>query len=131
MPPSASGEASSLSGATARRSRRGSRLEHLWFQRRRALARFRRRAPTTPWSWSACSNSGARLKASGWCLPAPAIRAQRPLGRRAGALHPCLETLAQLLQLRRDDRDAIWVPLALTFPILLVIVLRRVPRSVR
>ena len=49
------------------------------------------------------------------------------LSRGAGALHPRLEALAQLLQLRRDHREAVRVPLPLAFPILLVIVLRGIP----
>jgi hypothetical protein len=43
------------------------------------------------------------------------------------ALSPRLEALAQLLELGRDNSEAIGVPLALARPIILVIVFGRIP----
>src|SRR4030095_2556233 len=48
-------------------------------------------------------------------------------GLRRRALNPRLEALPQLLQLGRDDSQAVGVLLAFAGPIILVIILRRIP----
>jgi tRNA A37 threonylcarbamoyladenosine synthetase subunit TsaC/SUA5/YrdC len=78
----------------------------------------------------------ALLRAVGRPLAAPSAnasgsisptRAEHVLKSLGGRLHPRLEALAELLQLGRDDRDAIGVALALAGPIILVIILGRIP----
>src|SRR5687767_423164 len=60
-------------------------------------------------------------------------RSERPaqvLDTRS-TLHPSLEALAELLQLGWDDRDAVGVALPLAGPVILVIILGRVPFGLR